>query len=116
MATIPVSAVAIAKRTWKFVWAGLANGDVGAGISSSILADKTVQVNGTFGAGGTVSIQGSNNGGTTWGTVHDPGGTALTLTDGTLKTCLENPDMIRPSAVGDGSTSLTVTVIATSSA
>jgi hypothetical protein len=75
-------------------------------------ADRCVQVFGTFGAGGSVSIQGSNDG-TNWATLNDSNGTALTFTAAGIKQALETAVYIRPKVTaGDGTTSLTVTVSA----
>ena len=42
-------------------WSTLANGDSGKPFVSAMFADKTAQVTGTFGAGGTVLIEGTND-------------------------------------------------------
>lgn len=42
-------------------WPALANGDDGTPISFSQYTDKSVQVSGTFGVGGTLRFEGSNN-------------------------------------------------------
>ena len=96
-------------------WLALANGDTGGGGVTGTLtelgnySDRTVQVTGTFGAGGSVSIQGSNDGGTTWATLTDPQGVALTFTAAGLRQILELPFQIRPNVTaGDGTTSLNV--------
>jgi hypothetical protein len=73
-------------------------------------ADISVQVFGTFGAGGTVLIEGSNQATpTTWATLADPQGNALSFTAAKLEQILEMPRWIRPRvSAGDGDTSLTV--------
>jgi hypothetical protein len=85
--------------------------------------DKTVQVRGTFGAGGTVVICGSNQSATvaqaslTTGALSDSRGEAnpLTVTTANILQVLENPNLIYPKlTVASGSTSLTVTVVAQS--
>lgn len=73
--------------------------------------DKTVQVDGIFGAGGQVTIQGSNDG-TTWATLSDPQGTALVISSAGIKAISENPLYIRPLAAGDGTTALNVRLLA----
>lgn len=93
----------------RVLWENCANGDTGAPIELSYYQDRTIQVVGTFGAGGSVSLQGSNDGGTTWATLTDPLGNALTFTATGLKQILELPQKIRPSVTaGDGTTSLDV--------
>jgi hypothetical protein len=83
---------------------------VGEAVAFTEFADRTVQVFGTFGAGGTVTIQGSNDGGTTWAALHEVDGTtALTFTSAGIRAILEVPALIRPGAVaGDGTTSINV--------
>lgn len=100
-------------------WLGLLNGDDGAAIgganpaASSIsmghYQDRTVQVVGTFGSGGSLSIQGSNDSGVTWATLTDPLGNALTFTSAGMKQITELPHLLKPNCTaGDGTTSLAV--------
>lgn len=71
--------------------------------------DRTIQVLGTFGTGGSVTIQGSNDDGTTWATLTDPLGNNLTFTAAGMKQITELPQYIRPNVTaGDGNTSLSV--------
>lgn len=110
LATLPQHGVA------KVEWTGLLNGDTGRGEDMTRFADRTVQVKGTFGVGGSINIEGSNDGGTTWAILNDSRGegNALTLTAADMRTVLENPGLIRPNVTaGDGSTSLTVTIVGT---
>jgi hypothetical protein len=95
-------------------WAGLLNTDDGEWSVVPFPGDKCVHAYGTFGAGGTVTIQGTNETGAPaqGQTLHDPAAAVLTLTDAAgarLKQCLESPYQIRPVVTaGDGTTSLTV--------
>lgn len=74
-------------------------------------ADRCVQVTGTFGAGGSVTIQGSNDDGTTWSTLKDAFGTALTFTSAGIAQITELPQYIRPSVTaGDGTTAINVRI------
>ncbi len=57
--------------------------------------DRCFQATGTWGAGGTLVLQGSNDG-TTWFTLKDAGGTAISFTSDGLRQVLENPVYIRP--------------------
>lgn len=92
-------------------WLALANGDTGEPVKFGTWKDRTVQVVGTFGVGGSVSLQGSNDGGTTWATLTDANNSALTFTSAGLKAITELPYEIRPSVTaGDGTTSLAVWV------
>jgi hypothetical protein len=75
--------------------------------------ERTVQVFGTFGAGGSVRIEGSIDGGVTYGVLTDPQGNALDITAAKLETITEAVTHIRPRVTaGDGTTSLTVLIFA----
>ena len=65
-------------------------------------------VSGTLGAGGSVTWQGSVDGGTTWFTLNDDTGAALTMAAlNTNKPVKERPLLVRPNCTaGDGTTSL----------
>lgn len=97
-------------------WAELANGDTGSSWESWKLADKTMQVFGTFGTGGSVTMQGSNDprvitdpSNAVWFTLTDPQANAITKTSADGEQIQENPRYIRPNVTaGDGTTSLTV--------
>jgi len=52
--------------------------------------------------GGTITIEGSNDGGTTFNTLNDPQGNPLTFTADKSEQLLENPEQIRPRASGGG--------------
>lgn len=89
-------------------WAAMPNGNDGQAFEASWYNDRSVQVNGTFGSGGSVTLQGSNDG-TNWVTLTDPAGSALTFTSAGLKAILPLPRYIRPNVTaGDGTTSLNV--------
>lgn len=95
----------------RITWPALANGDVGAPVTLPNWADRTVQVAGTFGAGGSVSVRGSNDG-TNFVALSDPQGNALTFSSGAIKLCTEVPWMMRPQVTaGDGTTAITVTAV-----
>lgn len=85
--------------------------DNGAPIEMAEFADRSVQVTGTFGAGGTIVWQGSNDG-STWVTMSEPDGTAISLTAAGLKAVLEITRYARPFvSAGDGTTDLDVFVV-----
>jgi hypothetical protein len=93
----------------RVLWENVPNGSTGEAVQLGSYQDRSVQVTGTFGAGGSVSIQGSNDGGTTWATLSDPLGNALTFTAAGLKQVLELTDRVRCSVTaGDGTTSLDI--------
>lgn len=90
-----------------YTWS-LANGDDGAPCGYDGSGSRTAQVFGTFGAGGTLVWEGSLDGGTTWATLNDLGGTALSHTSAALKGVREDPPLVRPRVTaGDGTTALT---------
>lgn len=114
--------VIVGKQVWTSrrvsttTWTPLANGDTGTPESPGRLSDRSIQIKGTFGAGGSVTIQGSNDN-VTWATLRDPAGLALTFTSADIKEILENTNFIRPNVTaGDGTTALTVIVAAASTA
>lgn len=92
-------------------WAALANGDYGAAVDQSQYTDKGIQVFGTFGAGGALQLQGSNDG-TNWAPLSDPQGNVLTITAAGIKFVAEATRYIRPAVTGgDGTTSITTTIL-----
>lgn len=117
MATIPcIIDATYQENTIKVSWSGLVSGSVtGAPIPPNWLdySDRSIQVVGTYG-GATVTMQGSNDEGTTFGTVNDAFGTALTfaITSGLIKQVTEVCAGLRPSVTGDtGTTDLDVIAI-----
>lgn len=98
-------------RTIIATWANLANGDDGEPIKFSQYADKSVQVIGTFGVGGTLLLEGSNNG-TDWGTLTDPQGNNLSFATAKIEMVTEATLFVRPRvSAGDVTTSLTVILL-----
>lgn len=92
-------------------WTGLLNGDSGTPLEMVGSADRSVQITGTPSVGGTVLIEGSNDG-TNYSTLHDPGGNALSLTSAQIVAVLEISAFIRPRvSAGDGSTTFAVTLL-----
>jgi hypothetical protein len=104
-------------------WAGLlqSSTDVGGAAAVPNLAeDLTVQLSGTLGTGGAVTMQGSNDG-TNWGDLHTGGYLAsddsepLVLLNavGMIRRLVERPLFVRPKVTaGDGDTDLVVTMVA----
>ena len=91
---------------------GLDDARIGTGNASyTEYPDRSVQVSGTFGAGGTVVIEGSNNG-TNWITLTDQLGTALSFTGADIAPIMEVTRYIRPRVTaGDGTTAIVVTML-----
>jgi len=91
-------------------WSNMANGDVGAPVEGVDYADRTVQFGGTFGVGGSVTFEGSNNN-SAYVALTDPQGNAITKTAAALEVIEEGPRYARPNVTaGDGSTAITVTL------
>jgi len=93
-------------------WQSLANGDSGSAIDEKWAqwADRSVQITGTFGAGGTILVEGSNDG-TNYATLNNAQGSALSLTAAAIKQIAEMTRTTRPRvSAGDGTTALTVTL------
>lgn len=87
----------------------MAQGDTAVPFVLSVYADRTVQVEGTFG-GASVAIEGSNDG-TNYHTMTDPQGNALLFAAAGLETIMELPYYVRPAVSGgDGTTDLTITL------
>ena len=103
---ISPSMVAFFKGVYVMKWLGLrVTGDIGKPIALANFPDKSVQLIGIFGAGGTVVIQGNNkidpdNPDTPpaddWQTLTDPLGSSLSFTSAGLKQIQENTYWIRP--------------------
>lgn len=112
MATIPLEVIDIAPNVKVYRWMTMANGDVGAPLYLSDSSDKTVQVLGTFGTGGSVTIQGSNHPVTetpTYATLHKVDISAATYTAAGMDVIIDNPVCIRPYVTaGDVSTDLDI--------
>lgn len=101
----------LGQKAWQVQWANMANGQTGVPVDLIEYSDRSVQLEGTFGSGGSVSIQGTNDL-TNWETLRDPSSTALTLTSAGLHGILELTGQIRPNVTaGDGTTALTVTLV-----
>lgn len=96
-----------------FKWTGLQNGDTGAPLYLPKHSDKSVQVSGTFGTGGSCTIEGSNmDSSFVWATLNDPQGNALDVVSSKIEAVLENVYVIRPNVkAGDGTTLLDVYIL-----
>jgi hypothetical protein len=105
------SSQAIQRGVYLATWSGLANGEAGTPQSGPKNSDRSVQVDGTFGTGGSVSIEGSNDG-NIWFTLTDQNGSALTFTSPGLRAILQATVYIRPRVTaGDASTNLNVRIV-----
>lgn len=111
MATINASIEANFVAYSRFTWTPLANGDDGDGAQYMGSGDRSIQIKGTFGAGGTVIVEGTNDN-VSWYQLKDATGTAISFTAAGIKQILENPLAIRPRVTaGDGTTAITATLV-----
>lgn len=99
----------------RVTWSGLLNGDTGVPVALPEFPDKTVQIYGTFGVGGSVTLEGSNDIESetpTYAALTDPQANAVTKTAAALEVFEEAPNLVRPNVTaGDGTTSLTVKMV-----
>jgi hypothetical protein len=97
--------------TIRVTWANMANGDVGQPVKYTMCPDRSVQLAGTLGAGGSARWEGSNDE-INYVVLTDPQANALDFTSLKIETVMEVPLSSRPRiTAGDGTTSLTVTAI-----
>jgi hypothetical protein len=108
--------VALSKGCFRVTWSGLgvaSSADSGSTVIVPSAYDSvSIQVIGTF-AGATITIEGSNNGGTTWATLNDSRGegNAMTFTSADLRKLNEVPQMIRPTITSGSASNLSVIAI-----
>ena len=69
-------------------WTGLLNGDDGAPFVGAAAADRSIQFQGTFGVGGTIVFEGSNDG-SNYQSLTDPQGNAISKTAAALEAVAE---------------------------
>lgn len=111
MATRNALTVQIEKKTYEITWAGLLNGDTGSAEILARYSDKSIQVVGDLGVGGVCLIEGSNDG-SSFFTLVDPQGNALSFSAFGLEQVLEITKFIRPRiSAGDGDTDFTVILV-----
>ena len=111
MPTLPQQTSRFSERWQLVTWGPLLNTDDGVAFERTEMSDRSVQVTGTFGTGGTLVIEGSNDG-TNWRTLNDPQGTALSFTVAGLRQVQELTRLLRPRVTaGDGTTNLVCTMI-----
>ncbi len=99
-------------------WSGLlqSSTDDGTPFKSPGWSDRSVQVLGTLGTGGSVRMEGSNvatPGASDWATLTDPQGNALDIASLKIEQISELTLWIRPRiTAGDGTTNLSVILLA----
>lgn len=117
MATITPAQKWAAKGVSRTTWSNLlkSTDDVGRAEEAGHLSDKTVQMIGTLGTAGAITVKGSLDDGTTWATLNDPQGDPLVLTALGMYAVQENVTQIRPEVTaGDGATDLSLILLARS--
>jgi hypothetical protein len=100
---------------WTLAWGTstpLANGDTGTPVLLPAYADKSIQVTGTFGASGSATLEGSNDG-VNYFALTTPSGSTVAITAAGGAAITESTEWVRPHVTaGDGTTALVVTVFA----
>ena len=85
--------------------------DIGLPVEFPRFSDRSVQVVGTWGVGGSITLKGSNDG-TNYYALTDPQGNAITKTANALEQITELVQYIKPEiTAGDITTSLTVKLL-----
>ena len=95
------------EETWIVKWLTLTTtNDEGEAFEMPSASDRSIHIIGTFGSGGTVHLQGSNDG-TNWIALTDPQGNAITKTATFVEMVTELTRYVRPFvSAGDGTTDL----------
>lgn len=102
---------AYGERAHVISWSGLLNGDDGAPIEMPGSSDRSIQYQGTFGTGGTIILEGSNDG-VNYHPLTDPQGNAISKTAAGIEAIMELTRYVRPRvSAGDGSKSLVATLL-----
>lgn len=111
MATRTFAVVDNNMRSVTGAWSGLLNGDDGSPVELADYADRSFQIQGTPGAGFSLTIEGSNDG-TNYVALTDPQGNALTFSAvSKIEQVEEICRYMRPRVTaGDGTTSVVVTM------
>jgi hypothetical protein len=92
------------------VWSGLLNGDTGEPFRAGDYADRSVQIGGTLGVGGSCTFEGSLDE-TNFIATTDPQGIAINKVVAAIEVVEEGPRSVRPNVTaGDGTTNFTVTM------
>lgn len=89
-------------------WEAVGQNDDGDPVEMIGSSDRSVQVTGTFGSGGTIVLEGSNDG-TNYETLTDPQGNDVSFQAAGLVQVIELTRYVRPRVTaGDGTTDLDV--------
>lgn len=110
MSTKPATATVEDDGIQVFRWAGITEADEGTPVRSPY-THRSVQAVGNFGVSGAITIEGSNDG-SNWGTLTDPSGSAIVLSNATPVEIATPTIYLRPRA--SAGTGVLVDVIAAS--
>lgn len=98
---------------WVATWSGIVQGDTMSPVTMPKHSDKSIHAFGVFGAGGSISLNGSNDlnqGG--YAPLNTPASVAIAITADGAKAVLENTVFVKPVLTsGDGTTALTVCML-----
>lgn len=112
MPVIPATQESFGGDAVRITWANMANGDTGEPVYWNRHSDRSIQVKGTFGTGGTVTVQGSNDG-SEFVPLTDLRGSNLAINAARIEQIEDCSYAIRPAVTaGDGTTALTVVMFA----
>ena len=92
-----------------YTW-DLVAGQTGDPVDLVDFADRTIQVSGDFGVGGSITFEGTIDL-VSYGTLSEPGGSPAIITTSKVMSILEVTRSIRPRCSGDGSTSLKASIL-----
>lgn len=103
----------------KIIWSGFtANGDIGTPVRFGAFSDRCVQVYGSFGTGGEITLQGSNDpranpdhadyASSVWFTLTDPQGNNIVKNAAAGEAITELPEWVRPRATAGSGASIDV--------
>lgn len=111
MTTVPYTETPLMQAGVQFgsvvSWPAMKNGDVGQVYTRYTWSDRSVQIEGAFGAGGNLAMEGSNDG-TNFRVLNDPQGNAINVTTAKIVQVTEATVQVEPVVTaGDGTTSLT---------
>ena len=111
MSTITPTVTRFSQNAVRITYANMAVDDVGVDIGKhwADFADRSVQVTGTFGGNGSVTVEVSNDGGSTYHAATDPQGNAVTKTGAATEQIVEAGALTRPHVtIGDANTAIHV--------
>lgn len=113
MATIDPTVEQFGTSSVRVTWPHVKNGDTCNPVNLGIYSDRSIQVVGTFGVGGTVQVHGSNDA-SNFAQLSDLRGTAFAITTAKIEQIEDVTYALKPVvSAGDGTTDLTITMFAT---